>query len=288
MPTERGQAGEAPEGESAAGAQAGAAPSAGALTDGIGARIAMVHEATGQLLNALTGPGWVGVDPGRATLCPGWTAGHILTHLARNADGLRRSAEGAHRGENVPMYDSAQARDRDIEAGAGRPLPELVADVTETSRALAVAWTAMSAADWARQMPHHRVGPLPLSITPAMRLGEVLIHHVDLTGPYGPADWPAEFVAEALADAGDELAARLPDGVAAEVQATDTGAVWPAGPGTGGDGRATASPGTGTGGMVTVSGPSWAIAAWLVGRRAAALPALSASGGDLPELKPWD
>lgn len=267
MPTDGGP----PDGSSAEGSSAGGPP-AGVLPDGVGARITLVDEATGELLGALAGPGWAGVDPGRASLCSGWTAGHVLTHLARNADGLRRSAEGARRGEAVPMYDSAQARDRDIEAGAGRPLAELVADVTGSARALAAAWAVMREADWARDMPHHRVGLVPMAMSPTMRLGEVLIHHIDLAGPYGPADWPAVFVAGQLADAGDELAKRLPDGVAAQVRATDTGAVWTAGSGT----------------PVAVSGPSWAVAAWLVGRPAAARPALSVDGGgDLPELKAW-
>jgi maleylpyruvate isomerase len=265
-------AGESP-GESVAGGSAAGAAPGGALPDGIDARIAMVDEATEELLIALAGPGWAEADPGRATLCPGWTAGHVLTHLARNADGLRRSADGAQRGEDVPMYDSAEARDRDIEAGAGRSLLDLVADVTGSARALAVTWAAMDEAAWARQMPHHRLGPVPMTAGPTMRLGEVLIHHIDLAGPYGPADWPAAFVAALLADAGGELAERLPAGITAEVRATDSGEAWTAG--------------SGAGGRVTVSGPSWAVAAWLAGRRAAALPALSADGGDVPELSEW-
>ncbi|MEP6892695.1 MAG: maleylpyruvate isomerase N-terminal domain-containing protein, partial [Gaiellaceae bacterium] len=39
------------------------------------------------------------------SLLPGWTIGHVLTHLARNADGFSRIVEGAERGEAVAMYD---------------------------------------------------------------------------------------------------------------------------------------------------------------------------------------
>lgn len=46
---------------------------------------------------------------------PGWTRGHILAHLARNADALVNVFEGR------PMYESATARDADIERDAGRP-----------------------------------------------------------------------------------------------------------------------------------------------------------------------
>ena len=30
------------------------------------------------------------VDPARPSLLPGWTVGHVLTHLARNADSMTR------------------------------------------------------------------------------------------------------------------------------------------------------------------------------------------------------
>ena len=149
----------------------------------------------------------------------------MLTHIARNADGLRRGAEGARRGEAVPMYDSAEARDQDIEAVAGRPVTELVADVTSSAAALSDAWSAMRPADWDREMLHHRFGALPLSDTPMMRLGEVEIDHVDLGGRFRPDGWPDSFVA-GMVSAADDLPARLPDGLTLQVRATDTGQHW--------------------------------------------------------------
>lgn len=210
-------------------------------------------------------------DAARPSLCPGWTVGHVLTHIARNADGLRRGAEGGRRGEPAPMYDSVEARNRDIAAGAGRPMRELAADVTESARALRGTWSAMTAADWAHDMLHPRSGRVPLRDTPDMRLGEVLIHHVDLAGEYQPSEWPAFFAAGIL-DSADDLAGRLPDGVSAELRATDTGA--------------SVSGGTGDA-RVTVSGPAWALACWLVGRPGPAVGALSVSGGELPTLRSW-
>src|ERR1700733_6849720 len=212
---------------------------------GLAARIELVDQGTGRLLAEIGQPG---LETSRPSLCPGWTVGHILTHLARNADGLARSAVGAHRGEMVPMYDGAEARNRDIEAGAGRPMPELVADVTRAAGALRDAWAAMTEADWARQFPHHRAGLLPLHAQPDMRLGEVLIHHVDLAWRYGPADWPAAFVADIMADAAGELAGRLPDGAGVDVRATDTGLEL--------------AVGSAAAGRVAVTGPASALAAW--------------------------
>ena len=51
---------------------------------------------------------------------PGWTRGHVVTHVARNAEGLCRLLRWARTGIETPMYPSIQARDAAIEAGAGR------------------------------------------------------------------------------------------------------------------------------------------------------------------------
>jgi maleylpyruvate isomerase len=169
------------------------------------------------------------------------------------------------------MYDSMQARTAGIESGAARPAAELAADVTASAAALRATWSAMRAADWEREMPHHR-GPRPVSETPLMRLGEVEIHHVDLARGFRPDGWPDSFVAHLLSSDG-RLPGRLPDGVRVDVRATDTGRRWAAGP----DG---ARP-------VDVRGPSWAIAAWLAGRPQPAAAALSVTGGELPPLAPW-
>jgi maleylpyruvate isomerase len=259
-------------------------------------QIEQVHEATRRLLAGLDA--LAGSDAARPSLCPGWTVGHVLTHIARNADGLRRGAEGARRGEAVPMYASMEARNDEIEAGAGRPMTDLVADVTSSASGLSEAWSAMRTADWERVMLHHRYGSMPLNDTPMMRLGEVEIHHVDLGGRFRPDGWPDSFVAHILSGA-DRLSERLPDGVALQVRTTDTGEHWSAGAGGGTGAGDSVSPGasggvdtgagsgTGASRRVVVAGPSWAIAAWLVGRPGPVADSLSVTGGELPLLKPW-
>lgn len=213
-------------------------------------------------------------DVARPSLCPGWTVGHLLTHVARSGDGLRRSIEGARRGELVPMYDSDQARSDDIEAGAGRPIDDLIGDVAESARRLEESWSKLDAADWERSFPHRVLGARPLHETPGMRWFEVEIHRVDLAGDYGPRDWPAPFVAHVLEQTLDGAADRLPGGVTVELHSTDTDARWSLGPSEG------VSP-------VVISAPSWAIAAWLVGRSGATSGELSTVDGLLPELAPW-
>ena len=61
-------------------------------------------------------------DCRRPSLLPGWTVGHVLTHLARNADSHVRMFAAADRGEIADQYVGGQeGRGSDIEAGAGRP-----------------------------------------------------------------------------------------------------------------------------------------------------------------------
>ena len=68
-------------------------------------------------------------DPDAPSLCEGWSRGHVLSHVARNAQAIGRLAGWAVSGTPAAMYPGGAAgRDADIEAGAGRPAVELRAD----------------------------------------------------------------------------------------------------------------------------------------------------------------
>jgi len=234
-------------------------------------QIENVRDATRRLLAGLAGLS--DADVARPSLCPGWTAGHVLTHVARNADGLRRVAAGADRGEVLSPYTSVEAREKDIEAGAARPAADIAADVAESARRLDETWQALGGAAWDRPLLHHRRGQIPLRDTPVMRWREIEVHRADLAGDYGPADWPAPFVAHLLDGMAGSVAGRLPSGAALAMHATDTGERWACG--------------AAGGQPVTVSGPAWALAAWLMGRAEPARSALSVTTGELPVLAPW-
>jgi maleylpyruvate isomerase len=138
-------------------------------------------------------------DAAAPSLLPGWTRGHVLSHLARNADGLASLLRWARTGEQTPMYPSQEARDSAIEAGAGRPAAELAADVRESAAALAAEAARMPDDAWTAQVRRTPTGdPFPASAVPLMRLTEVEIHHVDLAAGYGYRDWPREFVTDTL------------------------------------------------------------------------------------------
>lgn len=135
---------------------------------------------------------------GAATALPGWTVGHLLTHLARNADSFTGMFAAAARGEVGQQYPGGAAqRNGDIELGSTRAGAELVADVTRSIHALEQAWHEATPAVWASS-GDTVLGPAPLDDTPARRWREVVVHLHDLAPGLGresdPADWPADFV----------------------------------------------------------------------------------------------
>lgn len=129
------------------------------------------------------------------SLLPGWTVGHVLTHLARNADAHTRRLSGALNGRDVPKYASGQSqRETEIKEGASRPAVEIIGDLTDSLSQLEEVFIQSSAAGW----PHgHFMGGGHYGVAgcPAHRLREVEMHHVDLGLGYMPSDWPAEYVA---------------------------------------------------------------------------------------------
>jgi maleylpyruvate isomerase len=85
---------------------------------------------------------------------PGWTIAHVLTHLARNADGHVRRLEGALRGENAPRYPGGSAQRIDeINEGALRPAADIVAGLDTSQRRLELVWDHSVAAGWPHADP---------------------------------------------------------------------------------------------------------------------------------------
>src|SRR5215467_12062228 len=143
-----------------------------------------------------------------ASLLPGWTRGHVLTHVARNADGLGNLLRWARTGTKTPMYASREARRADIEAGAGRSAADLAADVQGTAIAFAAEAASLPAGSWAAQVQMLTGAPFPARGVLDWRLREVEIHHVDLATGYRPADWPEEFVTDNLPEIARSFAGR--------------------------------------------------------------------------------
>ncbi len=142
------------------------------------------------------------------SLLPGWTRGHVLTHIARNADGMVNLLRWARTGAQIPMYASAQSRAADIGAGAGRPAADLATDVRESAGAFAAEAANMPGEAWTVQVRALYGPPFPAFVVLDRRLSEVEIHHVDLAAGYSPGDWPEDFIAEALPRVAESFAGR--------------------------------------------------------------------------------
>ena len=132
------------------------------------------------------------------SLLPGWTVGHVLTHIARNADGMRAMVEGAARGEIAAMYPGGfEQRSADIERGAGRTAEALVDDVRISAARLELAVGSLDDQAWAGR-GLTVMGEVAMEDIPHRRRREVEVHHTDLGLGYSWEDWPADYVRDEL------------------------------------------------------------------------------------------
>jgi maleylpyruvate isomerase len=133
------------------------------------------------------------LDPAAPSRLPDWTVGHVLTHLARNADSIVRVLEAAERGEVLDRYEGGGARrNAEIEAGHRRPAAEQVDDVRRTIWRLEQTWANHHAWDGrSRETAGHEI---PVSDLPFLRRREVEVHRVDVGLGYETADWPDDYV----------------------------------------------------------------------------------------------
>ncbi|MGI8459901.1 MAG: maleylpyruvate isomerase family mycothiol-dependent enzyme [Propionibacteriaceae bacterium] len=130
---------------------------------------------------------------------PGWSRGHVATHVARQADALGRLLVGIRTGEAGQMYPSAEARDADIEAGAGRTGLELQIDLDTSAEALGEEFEALGTAGaWAVEVELRGGLRTPARLLPLARLTEVVLHHVDLDVGYTVDDVPGPAAAWVL------------------------------------------------------------------------------------------
>ncbi|MEI8410201.1 MULTISPECIES: maleylpyruvate isomerase family mycothiol-dependent enzyme [unclassified Kribbella] len=199
-------------------------------------------------------------DTARAdSALPGWSRGHVITHIANFSEAMTRQVEEALQGRLVEVYDGGRpARDAGIEAGAGRSAAELKQHVLEATTALLAAWDKVGPDDWERPVMH-RNSNLAAAIDATWR--ELAVHTVDLALEPTADEWPKEFCLHLL----DFLRARAPEGTHLILRATD-GTTWE----------------TGTGEEVVLTGTLPALTAWYAGRT----PPTPITG-PTPNLLPW-
>ncbi|MFI5961840.1 maleylpyruvate isomerase family mycothiol-dependent enzyme [Streptomyces asoensis] len=217
-----------------------------------------VRDATERLLTAVAALDDAAV--GEPSRLPGWSRGHVLAHLARNADALVNVLEGR------PMYADAQVRDADIERDAPRPLAAQLADVRESAARFRA--TGAAPADWSRTVELRNGVVDTAARVPFRRWAEVELHAVDLGIGYELEDLPREFTERETAFLADRFTGH-PD--VPPTRLTDGTRVWRTG-------RAA------DGSAVTVTGTPADLLGWLAGRRDGS--GLTVDGGPLPALPP--
>jgi maleylpyruvate isomerase len=203
-----------------------------------------------------------------SSLLPGWTRGHVLTHIARNADGCTNLLTWARTGVETPQYVSMERRGQDIEEGAGRPIADHVADLESAAARFAAAAEIMPPDAWAVPVRWTSGRVEPAARVVWARLLEVEVHHVDLAAGYEPAQWPDAFVHRLFHELARWLDG-LPDAPAMRLRATDLDHVV-----------------SGTDAAPSITGPGWALVAWLTGRSAGDGLTVDPHG-DLPVVPAW-
>jgi maleylpyruvate isomerase len=152
------------------------------------------------------------LDPAAPSRLPGWTVGHVLTHLARNGDSVTRVLEASERGEVVERYPGGGAtRDAEIESGHARGAAEQVADVRGSIDRLEAAITVHTR--WDGRSIEANGHTMTMADLVLARWREVEVHRMDLGLGYGPDEWPAAYVRTDLVQMEMRWNARRPMGM---------------------------------------------------------------------------
>ena len=205
-------------------------------------------------------------DAGAAsTALPGWTRGHLIAHVAANADALANLVHWAATGTPTPMYESPDQRARDIERGSTRPLPDLVSWSDAAQRSLDEAMDALDDDQWQTEVVTAQGRRVPATEVPWMRAREVWVHAVDLDAQVTFEALPADFLVALC----DDVAAKRAQSSAVAIALEADGHRWEL---------------PGADDAVRVTGSLPQVAAYLTGRRH---ELTTADGDDVPTLPPW-
>lgn len=203
----------------------------------------------------------------RPSRLPGWSRGHVLAHLSRNADALANLLTWARTGVEIRMYATPDEREEGIRAGAHRELPEQLADLAASGARFRAAAEAVLPARRSVTVISGQGRQIPALEVPWLRVREIWLHLVDLDLGYDIGVLPDAIAWTLVQDAAAGLTRRAQ--VTLDLRVEDHGTVR-LGPGAFPDGVA--------------AGNAQQIAGWLTGR---AGPAGLTGSGAWPDLPRW-
>ena len=129
------------------------------------------------------------------SLLPNWSRAHVLSHIARNAEGLRRFFVAAEDGLVGEQYPGGRVkRDADIDDGAKHDFSVIVSEVRTSIWELEGAWARASAEVWASKGRLLTGAEVTLEESVFRRWREVVVHTSDLGYAYTWANWPNDYV----------------------------------------------------------------------------------------------
>ena len=200
---------------------------------------------------------------GRPSVLPGWSRGHVVAHLSRNADAFTQVLTQVSSGEPASMYASNEARDSDIDEVAALSPSALRERLLASSGLFAESVGHLTEEGWAEEIERVPGGMhFTVASIPARRRTEVEIHHADLGLAYTCDDWPGDFCAALI----PVMTARLQDrDQGFTVVATDLNRSWDV-----------------AGGGPEISGTGGHLGWWLSGRGGE-----ERLSGDVPEIGEW-
>lgn len=199
---------------------------------------------------------------------PGWTRGHVVAHLALNAEALAAVLTGIAQGDVPPMYATQEQRDGDIAELASAAPEELRSRLMGSTTALvgAIGLVPEDRLDVLVERTRGSERTFPADAVTGMRLREVEIHHADLAAGYSRRDWPLPFAAFLVESMLDRAGREAPFAVAP----TDLGDTWQGGASSTGP---------------RVSGTAADLGWWLTGRGSG--DGLRSTDGTLPRTETW-
>lgn len=174
--------------------------------------VAAVREHTSQLLGRTIG--FSDEDWAAPTALPGWTRSHVAAHLVDGARRLVRVIDALHSGQPRTMYDSEAEERRTIELGALAGGLELQIQLDTTASELQELFGSLQGdSSLVDLRPGYRVQAWQI---PLSRLGEVVLHEMDLDSRSTTMDLAPEtavsllaFQIERLSHRHDQPAVRL-------------------------------------------------------------------------------